>query len=108
MKLKIAVCTGTAAVALFAGAGIASAQPDIEAIVNSTCSYPQVVAALNVEAPQMAGELTSNPMASGWLQNLVASPPSKRRVLIAQVQGYPEVQQYTSTINSVAHTCSNY
>lgn len=105
---KLALCCGGLILAAGAGTGIASAQPDVEAIVNSPCSYPQVIAALNAQDPAIAGELTSNAFAVGWLQQLVASPPDGRRAMIAQVQGYPQLQQYTSTINATAASCAQY
>ena len=38
-RTKLVVASAGAALALSTGAGIASAQPDVEAIVNSTCTY---------------------------------------------------------------------
>jgi hemophore-related protein len=96
------------ALALSAGGGIASARPDVEAIVNSTCTYPQVMAALNVQSPDAANKITSNPMANGWLQSLIAAPPEQRRTMLQQAQGVPEVQQNAGLINQVTNTCNNY
>ncbi|MET0899948.1 MAG: hemophore-related protein [Mycobacterium sp.] len=93
---------------LFAGSGIASAQPDVETIVNSTCSYPQVIAALTAQSPQAATQITTNAVANSWLQNLVNSPPNARRAQIAQIQAYPQLNEYTGLINSVAASCNNY
>jgi hemophore-related protein len=105
---KLIMGTGIAAAALFAGSGIASAEPDVETIVNSTCSYPQVMAALNAQSPAAASQLSSSPVATSWLQNLVASAPDARRAQIAQIQAYPALNEYTGLINSVAGSCSNY
>ena len=82
---KLAVGSGAVLVSLFAGVGVASAQPDVEAIVNSSCNYSQVVAALNDQSPAVASEITTNPMANSWLQQLVASAPAQRRVMVSQV-----------------------
>lgn len=108
MTTKLAVCFGGLLVAAGTGAGIASAEPDVEAIVNSPCTYPQVIAALNAQNPGVAAQLTGNPMAVGWLQGLVNANPDGRRAMIAQIQGYPELQTYAGTINSVASSCSRY
>jgi hypothetical protein len=51
---KWAVAVAGLTLSLSAGAGIASAQPDASAIVNSTCTYPQVMAALNDQNPGVA------------------------------------------------------
>lgn len=94
--------------ALTAGAGIASASPDVNLIINSTCTYPQVMAALNAQSPESANQLNSNPAATAWLQQLVASPPPQRQVMVQSLQGVPAVQQYTGIINSVAGSCNSY
>ena len=107
-RTKLAVAAAGLALSLSAGAGIASAQPDVSAIVNSTCTYPQVMAALNAQSPDVADELNANPVAVGWLQGLVAAPPDQRRQMVQQVQGIPELQSYTPVIFQVANTCSNY
>lgn len=99
---------GGAAFALLLGAGVAAAQPNIEAIVNSTCSYPQVMAALNDQSPEVAAQVSGNPMASGWLQNLVAADPATRRGMVTELQAIPQLAHYTTVINQVAGSCQNY
>ncbi len=96
------------ALSLGTGAGIASATPDTSAIVNSTCTYPQVMAALNDQSPETANELNANPIASGWLQNLVAAPPDQRAQMVEQVQGIPGLQSYLGVIYQVAGSCNRY
>jgi hemophore-related protein len=96
------------ALTLGAGAGVASATPDASAIINSTCTYPQVTAALNDQSPETANELYANPLAVGWLQGLVAAPPDQRAQMIQQVQGFPGMQQYMPVIFQVANTCNRY
>lgn len=108
MMKRMIVCSGGALVALAAGSGIAAASPDVETIVNSTCTYPQVMAALNAQSPEAAGQLSSSPVATSWLQQLVASPPDGRRAMIAQIQAYPQLESYTGLINQVAGSCNNY
>jgi hemophore-related protein len=107
-KTKLVVASGGLALSMITGAGIASASPDVGPIVNSTCTYPQVMAALNVENPDAANQLSSNPIANAWLQQLVASPPPQRRTMVQQAQGVPALQQYTGLIFQVANTCNNY
>lgn len=93
---------------LFAIGGVASAQPNMDSIVGSTCTYPQVMAALNAQSPDVANEVSANPVATAWLQQLVASPPEQRRQMVAQAQGVPAVQQYSGLISQVANSCNNY
>jgi hemophore-related protein len=93
---------------LMASSGIASAEPDPSAIVNSTCSYPQVIAALRAQSPAVADQVSSDPIANMWLQQLVAAPPDQRRQMIDQAQNWPAVQQDMPLIFQVANTCNNY
>jgi hemophore-related protein len=107
-RTKWAVACAGLALSLSTGAGIASAQPDASVIVNSTCTYPQVMAALNDQNPGVANELNANPIATGWLQGLVAAPPDQRWQMVEQVQGIPALQPYIPVIFQVANTCNNY
>ena len=107
-RKKLVVACAGAALALSTGVGIASAQPDVDAIVNSTCTYDQVTRALNDQNPDVANELNTSPLASGWLQGLIAAPPDERRGMIAQVQGFPSLQPYLPVISQTANTCQNY
>jgi hemophore-related protein len=107
-RAKLMVVSAGLAFSLSAGAGIASAEPDSSAIVNSTCTYPQVMAALTAQSPDVANELNASPLAVGWLQGLVAAPPDQRQQMVQQVQGTPALQPYMPVISQVAHTCNNY
>jgi len=93
---------------LFAGGGIAAAQPNVESIVNSTCSYPQVMAALNAQSPDIASQVSANPVATAWIQQLVASPPDQRRQMVIEAQSVPAAQEYSGLISQVANTCGNF
>jgi hemophore-related protein len=100
--------SGGLLLSLIAGGGIASAAPDVSAIVNSTCTYPQVMAALNAQSPDAAIQLSASPAGTAWLQRLVASPPDQRQQMVAQVQRLPALQQYTGLISQVTNTCNSY
>ncbi|MCV7223704.1 hemophore-related protein [Mycolicibacterium elephantis] len=109
--MKLAFASGGVALMLAGagvGAGIAAAQPDVDTIVYSKCTYPQVVAALNAESPELANQLVSAPAATGWLQTLIAASPEVRRDMIAQAQATPGAEQFTPIVVRVANTCSNF
>ena len=93
---------------LTAGAGVASAQPVDDAIVNSTCTYPQVIAALQAQSPDLAQQFQETPAATGWLKSLISAPPNQRRTMVAQAKAFPGVSQYTPVITQVANTCNNF
>ncbi len=108
LKAKIFVASGGLLLSVVAPAGIASAQPDVGPIVNTTCSYPQVVSALNAHDPAAAAQLTGSPFVSGWIQNFLAQGPAERTRLIQQVQNQPGAAQYTGLVLQVANDCNNY
>ena len=107
-RMELVVAAAGVALSLSTGAGIASAQPDPSAIINSTCTYPQVMAALNDQSPTTANDLNANPLAVAWLQGLVAAPPAQRAQMVQQVQGVPGLQPYMPVIFQVAGSCSKY
>src|ERR671934_249585 len=57
---KFAAAVGGVAVALSAATGVASADP----IIDTTCNYGQVMAALNATDPATAAQLNSSPVMS--------------------------------------------
>jgi hemophore-related protein len=105
---KLVAAFGGLALSLTAGAGIATASPDVSAIVNSTCTYPQVMAALRAQDGALADQLATTPAANAWVQGLIAAPPAQRQVLVAQAQAMPAIQQYTPVIIAVANTCNSF
>ena len=106
-RTKWAVAAAGLALSLGIGTGIASAD-DLSAVVNTSCTYPQVIAALNAQSPDDGAQFTSNPLAVNWLQQFLASPADQRRQMIQQVQGAPGAQAYTGLVLQVANTCKNY
>lgn len=55
------------------GAGIASADPDLDLAINTTCSYPQVIAALNAQDPQFGKALSQSPILQRGLREFLAA-----------------------------------
>jgi hemophore-related protein len=104
---RLATAVGAVALSLTAGAGLASAQPD-DPVVNTTCTYPQVVSALNAQDPAAAAQFNASPVAQSALRRFLASPPAQRQQMIQQLQASPGGQQYLGTIQQVAQVCNNY
>jgi len=104
-KLAAAVCGLT--FALTAGAGVASADP-MDAIINTTCNYGQVMAALNATDPGAAAQFNQSPMAQGYLRQFLASSPPRRAQMAAQMQAMPQAQAYVGLVQQVAGVCNNY
>ena len=105
---RLAVAVGGLALSLTAGAGVASADPDLDPIVNTTCSYPQVMAALNAQDPAAAAAFNESPTTQSFLRNFLASPPNQRLRMARQVQGAPGAQRYIGVMQEVFSTCNNY
>lgn len=104
---KVLIASGGLVLSLTAGAGLASAQ-DLSPIINTTCSYPQVLGALTAQDPAAASELTSSPMAVGIVQDFLASPVPQRQVTAQRLQGMPAAQQYLDTMLMVAGSCNSF
>ena len=105
---RLAVVVGSLALSLTAGAGIASADPDLGPIVNTTCTYPQAVAALNAQNPEAAAQFNASPATQSVLRQFLASPPSRRLQMAQQLESSPGAAQYIGVIQQIAATCNNY
>jgi len=103
----LAAAVGGVTLALTAGSGVASADP-LDPIINTTCNYGQVIAALNATDPAAAAQLNQSPIAQSYLRQFLAAPPPRRQQMAAQVQAMPSAQQYFNDIQSVAVSCNNY
>ncbi len=105
---RLSTAVGGLTLALTAGAGVAAAAPDLGPIINTTCSYNQVISALNAENPGAAADLNTSPAAQSMLRNFLRAGPEKRQEIATWIEGMPEAQQYVGTIVSVAGSCNNY
>jgi hemophore-related protein len=104
---KVAAAIGGVAVALTASAGIASADP-LDPVINTTCNYGQVMAALNATDPAAAAQLNSSSIAQGYLRSFLASSPPRRAQMAAQIQAMPQAAPFFNDVLTVAGSCNNY
>ncbi|OLP02713.1 hypothetical protein BVU76_08160 [Mycolicibacterium porcinum] len=88
-------------------AAAASADPGLDAIVNTTCTYEQVVSAANAESP-LAAAFIASPQQEAGLRQFIASPPAERRQMAEQIASVPSNQPYIGTIQQIFNTCNNY
>lgn len=102
-------------------AGAASAQP-AGPLIETTCSYTQIEAALHVEAPEAYGRLAEHPDAQARVQDLLGLPTDQRRqrvqsfldrnpdvaATIQQKRNTPEGQDKLQMMQRVADTCHHY
>ena len=103
-KTLLVSAVGGVAVSIALGAGVASADP----LIDTTCSYPQVVAALNSENPALAEKLNGNPLAAAMVGNFLSAAPSERAQLVQEYQATSWGQKYFGQMAAIAGTCNNY
>jgi hemophore-related protein len=111
MKLsstKLVVAFGGLALSLTTGVGVASAQPDMGPLINTTCNYNQALAALDAQRPDLARQLNGNPMAQSLLSRFLASPVDQRQQMAQEAQASPLARQYVMDMLPIASTCQNY
>ncbi|WP_435673875.1 hemophore-related protein [Mycolicibacter senuensis] len=104
--MRAAVSGACAALALIAWLPAAAADPG--AAVDTTCSYSQVVAAMNDQSPGVAEQFNATPAAQAWLQNFLAAPPPQRQQLVEQAQQRPEAPEYVALFSPLANGCDYY
>ncbi|WSE58847.1 hemophore-related protein [Mycolicibacterium sp. ND9-15] len=110
MKLpldKMAVGFGGLALALTAGTGIASAQPNLDSAVNTSCSYGQLQAAANAADPSLAARLNEPMLASG-VKQFLAAPRNQRQLMAEQIVSMPANQPYLGLYQLIFDTCQNF
>jgi len=105
---KIAAAGGGAALALTVGLTPASADPDTDPAVNTTCSYSQVVAAMTDQSPGIAAQFNATPAAQSWLQDFLAAPTPQRQQMVDEAQGSPDAAQYVALFGPLASSCERY
>ena len=92
--IRPAVAVAGLALSVTFGAGVASADPDLGPIINTTCSYGQVMAALNAQSPGAAAQLNASPTAQSVLRGFLDSSPDQRQQIAQELQSRPGSQQY--------------
>ncbi|UQX11147.1 hemophore-related protein [Candidatus Mycobacterium methanotrophicum] len=109
---RLSAAAGMLAVGLTAQTGIASADPDLSPAINTTCSYAQVVSALNAQSPAAGAQLNGSPTAQAALRGFLDSSPDQRRQIAEELESKPQsqpyVQQFAGLVDQVANTCNNY
>jgi hemophore-related protein len=105
---RVGIAVGSLALSLTAGAGVASADPDLASAVNTTCTYPQFVAALNAQNPQYASAFNSSPELQAQLQQFLAGSPDQRQQWAQAVVRNPANQQLIPILKTAFDTCSNF
>ncbi|MGV0742788.1 hemophore-related protein [Mycolicibacterium sp. XJ870] len=105
---RVAVGLGGLALSLTAGAGIAAAGPNLDSAINTTCSYPQLVAALNAQDPQVGRAFDQTPLLQRGLREFLAAGPDRRAQTAQDVANAPMFRPYLGSIEQAFNTCHNF
>jgi hemophore-related protein len=105
---RLAVTVGGLALSFAAGAGVASAAPDLGPAVNTTCSYPQLVAALYAQSPAAGAAFDQTPVLRAGLHQFLASGPVQRQQMAAEIASAPWAQPHIGAIQGAFNTCNNF
>jgi hemophore-related protein len=105
---RLIAAGGGLALSLAVAAGVASAQPDFEPMINTTCTYDQAMAAIHAENPIAAQYLDSSPPNLEFLRVFIGSTPDQRRSLISQVQNNPGAAEAFPVIQQMFASCNKY
>ena len=107
---RVGITVGSLALSLTAGAGVASADLDLGSAVNTTCTYPQFVAALNAQNPQYGSLLNSSPDLQAQLHQFLAGSRDQRQQWAQAVVNNrnPTNQQIIPILKTAFDTCNNF
>ncbi len=105
---RVAVAVGAPALLLTAGVGLASAEPNISPMVNTTCTFDQAMAAVHAENPMAASYLDSSPPNLQFLRVFMSSSPDQRVNLLNQIKNNPGAAEALPVFTQMMTTCVNY
>ena len=105
---RLAAGIGGLALAATAAAGVASAQPYVDTMVNSPCTYDQAIAAVNAENPMAAQYLMQSPPNLQFVRVFLSSSKDERLSLLNQIKGNPGIDQALPVFTQMMSSCVNY
>src|SRR5258705_11151360 len=105
---KVAVAVGSLGFALTVGAGIASANPDVGPMVNTTCSYEQVMSALNAQDSAAGAQFGASQMTQSALRQFLAASPGDLQQMADMMASSLANQPYVGLMQAVFNTCNTY
>lgn len=115
------VLTGLAAAGMLLIPATASAQPGA-GLIETTCSFAQIDAAVHAQFPETAARLDANPDRKAKLQEFLDLPVDQRKqrakefldthpdakAELEERHDSPEAQQRIQNMRTIAETCHNY
>jgi hemophore-related protein len=105
---RLAVAVGGLALSLTVCAGVASADPDLGPAINTTCTYPQFVAALHAATSDNGAAFDASPENQAIARQFLAAPPSRRAVMAQMLLNQPGAEQEIPVLQHIFSSCNNY
>ncbi len=105
---RLALAVGGPALVLAAGAGTASATPDIGPMVNTTCTFDQAMRAVHAENPFAASYLDASPPNLQFLRQFMSSTPDQRVSMLNAVKNNPGADEALPVFTQMMTSCVNY
>ncbi|MCB0928019.1 MAG: hemophore-related protein [Mycolicibacterium sp.] len=88
--------------------GVASAEPDYSALINTDCSYDQVISAVRVQNPAAAAFLDSRPDQQDAFRTYFAQSRESRANIIEKNKTNPAAQQILDVAQGAVAACHSY
>jgi hemophore-related protein len=105
---RLAAAVGGLTLSVTAAAGVASAQPYVDTMVNSPCTYDQAIAAVNAENPMAAQYLMQSPPNLEFVRVFLSSSKDQRLSLLNQIKNNPGIDQAIPVFTQMMSSCVNY
>lgn len=105
---RIVAAVGGPVLMVTAGIGVASADPDVSSMVNTTCSYEQAMAAVHAENPMAAQYLDQSPPNLQFLRVFLSSSRDQRVSLLNQIKNNVGADQALPVFQQMMTSCTKY
>ncbi len=105
---KLSAVVGGAALALAAGAGVASAEPDLGPMVDSPCTYDQAITALRTENPMAVQYMDKYPANYEFVRVFLGSSRDQRVNLLNQIKNNPGADVAFPVFQQMLTSCVKY
>lgn len=89
-------------------AGVAGADPDYSALINTDCSYDQVIGAVRAQNPSAAAFLDSAPDQQDAFRTYFAQSRAGRAKIVEENKTNPAAQQILDVAQGAVAVCHNY
>ena len=104
----LVVAVGGLALSLTAGIGLASAEPDLGPMVDSTCNYDQAITALRTENPMAVPYMDKYPANYQFVRVFLNSPRDQRVNLLNQIRNNPGANLALPIFQQMMTNCVKY